>query len=448
MRAAGLAAAWAALLVSPVWAQHKRPPSRPAAVEPSPTPTPLPIQRSTSASRQFVIYHPDGTVRSKVARKAEDLKAEWLRMLRLTDDWKAPLIVQIATLAPPGSPRLKTGLYVADAGEFKVQIDVFDPTAFRGADFEREVYRALCLELMHRKTPPKAGKPYQQPPTWLLEAFTEESQARAGEGIGAGLYEKILESGAPVKLEAFLKERPEMMDATTRAIYRARSRALLRALLGLPDGPPGMVAWIRSLSTGNPTDAGRLMAHFPSLANDPTNLSKQWTLALADASASDRVKLLTMAETVRQLAQIMDFGAPTDPKKPNEALVSGPMALPLIARTKAGPFIVRRKAEELLRLQMRAHPLIRPLIEEYQLIATELALKPKKNVEKRLEKNLELQKAVTARAAEIEDYMNWFEAAKLEVPSREFDVLLEMPQPEGRNDPITRYMNDLEARGW
>ncbi len=44
--------------------------------------------------------------------------------------------------------------------------------------------------------------------------------------------------------------------------------------------------------------------------------------------------------------------------------------------------------------------------------------------------------------------MNWFEAAKLETPSREFDVLLEMPKEGGRTDPITRYMNDLEARGW
>jgi hypothetical protein len=303
---------------------------------------------------------------------------------------------------------------------------------------------------MYRQKPPKAGKPYQQPPVWLLEAFVEDGQTKAGEGIAAGLYDKIVESGSPAKLDSFLKERPEMMDATTRAIYRARSMALLRALLATPDGSRGLVSWMNSLPATNPVDAGKLLSHFPSLASDPTNLSKQWALALADASASNRAKSLTMSETVRQLAQIMDFGAPRDPKKPNDNMVTGPMALPLIARSKggSGPFIVNRKAEELFRLQMRAHPLIRPIVEEYQLIATELVQKPKKNVEKRLEKNLDLQKAVTSRASEIEDYMNWFEAAKLETPSREFDVLLEMPKAEGRTDPITRYMNDLEARGW
>ncbi len=110
-----------------------------------------------------------------------------------------------------------------------------------------------------------------------------------------------------------------MMDATTRAIYRARAMALLRALLATPDGPKGMAAWLRSIPTTNPADAGRMLDNFPSLRLYPADLSKQWALAIADASATNRTKSLPMAETVRQLALIMDFGAPVDPKKPNEA---------------------------------------------------------------------------------------------------------------------------------
>jgi hypothetical protein len=438
MRRAGLIAA-AVMLASPVWAQRKAP---------TPTPAPVPIQRSVSSSRQFVVYNQDGTLRSKVARKAEDVKREWLELLQRADEWKSPIIVKINTPSPLGAQRLRTGVYIGDGGQTKVQIDVNDLAALRGAEFESELYRALCLELMYRNTPPKAGKPYQQPPLWVLEALLEDARTRAGEGIGPGLYEKIIESGTPPKLESFLKERPEMMDATTRAIYRARSMALLRALLATPGGSKGFADWLQSLPTTNPADAGKLLGRFPGLGGESANLSKQWALSLADASASDRTKPLSMAETVRQLNMIMDFGAPMDPKKPNEALVSGPQAFPVIARTKGGPFIVSRKAEELFRLQMRAHPMIRPIIEEYQLIATELAQKPKRNVDKRLEKNIELQKVVVTRTTEIEDYMNWFEAAKLETPSREFDVLLEMPRAESRNDPITRHLNDLEARGW
>jgi hypothetical protein len=45
-----------------------------------------------------------------------------------------------------------------------------------------------------------------------------------------------LKQGNPPKLEVFLKERPEMLDATSRAIYRALSLGLLRAVLRTPDG--------------------------------------------------------------------------------------------------------------------------------------------------------------------------------------------------------------------
>lgn len=413
-------------------------------------PTPGPLERSVSASKQFVIYQSNGTVRGKVARRVEDVKTEWLRALRIADEWKSPIVVQLASLAPPGMPRMRTGVFLSDGAEMKVQIDVFDQSALRGGDFDREVYRALLLELMYRRKPPKEGKPFQQPPVWLLEAFVEDARARAGEGIAAGLYDKIIESGPPPKLDVFLKERPEMMDATTRAIYRARSMALLRAFLTMPEGSTGLAAWIMSLPESNPADAGKLVANFPSVAAEPASLSKQWALSLADASASDRMKALSMDETLRLLTLILDIGAPMDPKKPNENMVSGPMSLPVIARTKGGKFIMNQKAEELLRLQIRAHPLLRPIVEEYHLIATELAARPKKNLEKRLTQNAELQKALSERAGSIADYMNWFEAAKLETPSREFDVLLEMPSDPstGRSDPITRHMNDLEARGW
>jgi hypothetical protein len=226
--------------------------------------------------------------------------------------------------------------------------------------------------------------------------------------------------------------------------------ALLRAFLAMPEGSAGLASWIMSLPEINPADAGKLVASFPSVEAEPASLSKQWALSLADASASNRMKALSMDETLRLLNLILDIGAPMDPKKPNENMVSGPMSLPVIARTKGGRFIMNQKSEELLRLQIRAHPLLRPIVEEYHIIATELAARPKKNFEKRLSQNVELQKAIAERAGGISDYMNWFEAAKLETPSREFDVLLEMPSDSsaGRTDPITRHMNDLEARGW
>jgi len=428
------------MLTSAVLAENK----------PKIAPVSVPIQRSISSSKQFVVYYSDGKVRSQLARKAEDVKAEWLGLFKLKDTWRAPIIIQVVSTRLPDSPRLVTNVYESDGGEIKVQIDVYDPSVLKGAEFDLEVYRALCLEYTYRKSPPKTGKAVSQPPAWLLEGLYADAVARE-EGTPAGLFEMLVKSGPPPKLEAFLKLRPESLDATSRAVYRAQAMALLRAFLGMPNGAANLQHYLSSLHEIRSTDAGKLLDKFPELAAQPANLSKMWTLCLAHASASDRNKPFGMAETQNQLTLLLGISAPKDSKKPEAGIVTGPEALPLIARGQAGRFILQQKSEELLRLELRAHPIMRPIVEEYRLIATQLAAKPGRNVDKRLRKNMELQKAVVTRTDAIADYMNWFEASQLNTPSREFEAPISREGDGGifkRNDAISRQLDDLESRGW
>ncbi len=429
-----------ALLVSATWAENK----------PIIAPTPAPLQRSMSVSKQFVIYFSDGSVRARLARKAEDLKAQWLGRFRLKDDWKSPIIIQVVSTRLSDAPRLRTSVHESDGGEMKVQIDVFDPSSLQGAEFDLEVYRALALEYAYRKAPPKAGKAVSQPPAWLLEGLYQEMVTQ-GEDVSAGLFEMLVKSGPPPKLETFLKIRPETLDATSRAVYRAQAMALLRALLGMPGGAGHLAEYLSSLPGTSPTDAGKLMQKFPELAAEPATLSKMWTLSLANASASSRGKPLGMAETQKQLVFLLEFSAPKDPKKPEAGNVIGPEALQALARSEPGRFILKQKAEDLLRLELRAHPIMSPIVGEYRLIATELTVKPKRNLEKRIRKNMELQQAVVQRAGTIEDYLNWFEASQLSTPSREFEAILGGRgsfEEFKRSDPISRQLDDLESRGW
>lgn len=411
---------------------------------------PAPLQRSTSSSQQFFIYHSDRALRSRLARKVEDLKQQWLRRLRLSDEWKSPIIIQILPLRRPDSPRIRTGLYESDGGEFKVQIDICDPASLKGAELDMEVYRALFLEYAYRNLPPKAGKSFHQPPAWLIEGLYEDVLAR-DEGIATGVYERLINEERPPKLEAFLKERPEMLDATSRAVYRARALGLFRALLRTPDGAKHLAEYCSGLPSLNGADAAKLLEYFPTLSEQPAALSKLWTLSLADASASNRVMPLGVGETQKKLSLILEISAPMDPRKPEAGAVTGPEGLQAVARTTGGRYILRQKAEDLLRLEVRAHPLMRPIVEEYRMIAGQLAAKPKKNLGTRIRKNMQLQQAVVQRSGEMEDYLNWFEATRLDTPSREFDSASD-PQLSSlsfrRNDAVSRYLDDVEARGW
>ena len=346
------------------------------------------------------------------------------------------------------SPRIRTGLYESDGGELKVQIDVLDSATLGSADFDREVYRALFLEYAYRSVPPKAGKAFHQPPAWLIEGIHEDVVARQ-EGVATGLYESLIKEESPPKLEAFLKERPEMLDATSRAIYRARALGLFRALLRAPDGPKHLAEYCASLPLVSPADGAKLLEKFPGLSEQPATLSKLWMLSLADASASDRVMSMSVGETHGRLSVILEITAPRDPRKPQSGVITGPEGLQAVARTVSGRYVLRQKAEDLLRLEARAHPLLRPIVEEYRMIASQLAAKPRKNLEARIRKNMQLQQAVVERAGEMEDYMNWFEAARLDTPSREFDSTIDgSRQRARRDDPVSRYLDEIEARGW
>ena len=94
---------------------------------------------------------------------------------------------------------------------------------------------------------------------------------------------------------------------------------------------------------------------------------------------------------------------------------------------------------------------MRPIVEEYRIIATQLTRSPKKNFEKRIRKNMQLADALGKRTGEISDYMNWFEAVQLDTPSREFEESYDVEERSAalrRTDAVSRTLDDIAARGW
>lgn len=408
-----------------------------------------PAQRTISSSGQFFVYFQDKGVRSRLSLRLEEIKRHWLQRLSLPDEWKAPIIVQLQSIRDSSAPRIATNIFEGDAGQLKVQIDVNDPSVLQGGDFDVEVYRALCFEYSYRNAPPKAGKSYTQPPAWLLEALYEDDKSREN-GLTAGLYETLIDRGRMPSLEAFLKQRPWTFDATSRAIYRAQALGLFRAFLALPSGSSSLKEYLSRLPSLETTDAAALLAAFPSLEKDPSRLSRAWVLSIANASASDRLATLSVDESRKELLAILDISTPPDPRNPMAPPVRGPDAMPIIARTEQGRYILGQKTEELLRLQMRVHPLVRPIVDEYRLIANQLAMRPKKKVTDRLVKNGELLKLVTEQSDKVTDYMNWYEAARIETSSGTFTAIStgDLIQIPVRSDAISRRIDSIEARGW
>ena len=413
-----------------------------------PAKDPIRTTKTESVSGNFVVYSPDSSRRMALARRAEEAGAEWNRWLPQEGDAAPAIIIQdlIGSSRPKGGLPAVTRIFEGDGGSQKVQIDIFDISLVPSQMFETEIFRARALQTIYRNQTVLAGKPFRSPPAWLVEGLAESMRVKEN-GTPDGVYSAILRSEHPPRIDDFLKAKPELMEATSLSLYRTQAMSLVQALAHFPEGGHGLAKFLESLATA---DAGMksLLAAYPSLANDPSRLSKIWTLSLARGSTAKHIQLLSIKETDRSLSTILDISAPIDPKKPTTVASKGAAALPMVARGAGGPFVMRQKSSELLSLEMRSHPLLKPIVEEYRNIASLLATKPKKDVTKRLEEIGKIRNLLNQRSDRVDDYMNWFEATKLNSPSGEFPNISTPMQVPARTDPITTYLNAIEQRGW
>src|SRR6266513_4642470 len=113
-----------------------------------------PQEHSVSPSRQFVIYGADAELRGAVSNLAERTKADLLLLLRQRDNWAVPIVVNLqpeqANLPeiPPAALRFsQTGFGL------KIQLDLTIGESIDAALVERELLRAILLEIIYRSQP-------------------------------------------------------------------------------------------------------------------------------------------------------------------------------------------------------------------------------------------------------------------------------------------------------
>src|SRR5215471_10944618 len=173
-------------------------------------------EHSTSPSRQFVIYGADAKVRGAISGLAEQTKTNLLGLLRQRDDWQTPVVVNLQSQQanvpeiPPSDLRFsQTGFGI------KLQLDL---TISKNVDVslvERELLRAILLEMVYRKQPHiTTGAMLVEPPDWLIDGALALAPGRDR----ALLIEALANTGTPLQLEKFLRQRPAPFDSTARTL--------------------------------------------------------------------------------------------------------------------------------------------------------------------------------------------------------------------------------------
>ena len=383
----------------------------------------------------FIVYSKNRTAARSLVRQAEPIQRGFTRLTGIDPQESNPIVVRETDSKTTGGAAAAARVFETDGGGSKVQVDIV-PGGIRGGGWETEIARAVILRPMLESNPPRAGKPFAQPPEWFVEGLVEYCRDKEG-SLPPGVDAAILQTARPPDLQRLLGEKPERMDATTLLLYRIQSAALLRTLSKRDGGKTKLGALVASpdFSTKG-LDA--IYGAFPDLKDDKGLLPRLWTLEIARASMPAKISSLTVQATDAALQKTL---GETDSASISESL-------PARARDQGGTHAMRQIEIELLGLEFRGHPLLRPVVAEYRQVASLLARKPKAKVAKRLEEAAKIRQLIVERERNTRDYLNWFEATQVDTST---DPLLEqtreVPIPK-KDDPLTRFLDDFERRGW
>ena len=398
------------------------------------------LARSMSPSRQFIIYGANTTLRGAVSELAEQTKANLLALLRQPDGWKTPIVVNLQSAQanlpeiPPAALRFsQTGFGL------KLQFDLTIAEKIDATLVERELLRAILLEMIYRSEPDVApGTAFVEPPDWLLEGVLALTPGRDR----GPLVEALLVSVKRMSLGEFLKQRPGLVDSPGRLLYRAYSLSLVQLLVGGIDGRSRLARYIHNLSRASNDPLADLKAQFPLLGE---NVEKTWQSAVARLGDAQSYQLLTFAESEQRLNELLRVKTPDAGKSPTQAQL-GDLAQrkPSVAEKTA----LNELSQNLVLFTIRANPVMRPIVREYQQIAELLARGKRKRIIQRLARLQITHTQLVARMNDVDDYMNWFEATQSNSRSGVFADYLkaaadsQIPAPR-RRDALSVYLDSL-----
>ena len=387
------------------------------------------LERSISPSRQFVIYGGDAGLRGAISTLAERLKGDVLGVLEQRDNWKTAAVINLQARAAnlPEVPMSAFHVSQTPSG-LKLQLDLTISRELNPETLEREILRLILLEMIYRKqTGIASGETYVTPPPWLVEGLL----ALGPNGDRRSLVNMLNVSQRVPSLEEFLQQRPELLDSASRAIYRAYSFAFVQLLA---NDPNQLGRYIDNLTFSTNDSLADLQKSFPRLAGK--DFEKTWRAKIDNVIDSRRTELLGFGESEAQL----------------EALLQA-LSLEALCHKKLDAtqkLELKKFSEDLMLLAAHANPALRPIVENYQQLAAQLALGKNHGVAAKLSDLKKLRMQLGARMSEIDDYMNWFEATQLKTASGLFETVKVSLDPSEtrprRHDNFSTYLDAMESQ--
>lgn len=294
---------------------------------------------------------------------------------------------------------------------------------------------ALLLREYYEGHAPVPGSSVPQFPAWVTRGlasicFPAEEPFRIPSS-----YLKV-KGGNPPALEDFLIQRPpERSDPTISDLYDASAACLLKAGLTSSAGQASFREWVGHLDQKQPN-------HNPSRwvgGWEMRPVERRWLLLMAGSSADGdgAIRIQGAADSLKAYDAVMTGGIP-----------EGASIHSLAQDKKNSGHTLGKLAERITAIRLRANPLVVPLLDQTLILVAKAPKLPVKKIEAEEKRLAKLREIIVKQSRAIDEYLDWYEAAKLPVRSGTFDKLLQNQETVIKKGPVGRYLDAVEARGW
>lgn len=318
-----------------------------------------------------------------------------------------------------------------DRAMLRIQVDI--PAAVLGSPTtSATLAQAMLIRQYYNGATPASGSRIPEFPAWLLHGLGKLSDPETKLAVIPSSY---LRGATPPSIADLLVQKaPDSSNSALLDVYDTMAADLISAGLKSGGGEQALRAWIGRFHSDSPDHPASSWPPGWSMQS----VERRWLLIMAGNEGEEigSISMLGVGETLARYDGIL-----AEVSTPNHSLA-------LLKKAKGSDYLIQQLSSRLLALRLQANPIADPLLDEMILLCSKFKhLSEKKIAEK--EKILALLRAdILKRSHAIEDYLDWFEAAKLPVRSGLFDRLLKTPDSPVQKGPIGHYLDTIESRGW
>ena len=388
-------------------------------------------QPSLSSAELFAVVSDDSRRAGDLSRILSGYERQFLAVTGIAPGSWPPVLV-----VPHGSTERSEGLPSlrvdeVEGGGSRIQLDLAEGTE-SDRNTRRLVAESLLLREQYAGAAPAPGTRITVFPEWVLCGLGRLCDPAAKPVVIPASY---LRGETPPTIAEFLAQSPPPEGSEALGdLYDAIAADLLKAGLKAQRGEATFASWIGRY---DPKNQDRPVPNWPE-GWPQASVERRWLLLMAGegGARSGTVSILGSAETLARYDAIL-----AGVKSPDHSLTQ-------LRAERGCDYASKELAQQLGALRLQANPLGAPTIEAALALCSDLPRLSQKKVHLAEEKLSALRAEWEKRSKEIDAHLDWYEAAKVPVPSGLFDRLLRTPESRIKKGPVGRYLDAVESRGW